>query len=189
MHERKGGHDAVVVEWNVVAAEELNNPEGVSYGKPNRVKGKTRAFHKLTRGRSNQLTEDGARWMERVKTIIAKLLGGESNPDAPVLDEHITPLVAAGIIKGTELQVNNIDETKHAQLAYETATKATDKGGLGIPEAIVDIIDGMCMVSGEPLILVDMRGTLVECVAKPGSTGFVNTYYRALTEEETAEYA
>ncbi len=177
----RAGHDSVVFEFLVEGAE--TTKEDV---RPNRVGSKVRAFFPLYRDRDNELTQDGERWMSRLKTLLAQVLGGEERVDAegnesPVMDEEVTPRIAASIIKGTEYAVASMGPEKKAHVMFEVATKKTKDGGLGIPpDAANDAIE-----SGQ-LNFADIRGLKLRCRAKTvmSSKGkpFTNTYWAPFSE-------
>ena len=167
--------DAVVIEFRISDAESLpEQPEGI---KPNRVNSRVRAFYSLSRKRSGELDEDGERWMERLKTLLANILGGDERVVdgdlQPVTDEDITPLIAASIIKGTEYKVNDIDEAKMEDLTMTIATKPEADGGLGMDEETATAV-----IEEGQLMLADVRGLSLRVVAKPNGKGnFVNLYW------------
>jgi hypothetical protein len=174
--------DAVVFEFSVEDAEQTGD------AKPNRVGSKVRAFFPLARDRSNALTEDGERWMGRLKTLIANILGGEDRVDAdgepsPVTDDEVDGLIAASIVKGTEYKVANItDETKRKALMFEVATKSSKDGGLDLSED-----DATAFIEEGRLNFADVRGLRLRCAAKvsvSSTTGkaFTNLYWSPVND-------
>lgn len=205
--EAKGGVsrkdiDYVVFNFRVKAAEDNGG------GNPNKVGTRVRAYYKLSRTRDNSLDEDGQRWMERLKTFLAAVLGGDEATDEngepdPITDEDVTEMVAGMIIKGTEFKVAQYEvdrddfdtdeafaeaeaaaDKKLAALAREIAAKSVKDGGLAMtPEEIADA------EGADELLLVDYRGTIMQLEAKLNDKGnFVNQFWRLhVDEDEDAE--
>jgi hypothetical protein len=164
----------VVFEFRILGADEVEGG-----GKPNRVNSRVRAFFKLSRTRSGDLTEDGERWMARLKTLLANILGGEDREEGPVTDEDVTPLIAAGIVKGTEYKVNDIDPSKLDEVVLSIATKDPKDGGLGISAA-----EAKDLIADGDLILADVRGMCLLCEAKLNGKGnFTNLYWQPYFDE------
>ena len=172
------GHDSVVVEFRVSDASKTGDFS------PNRQGSMVRAFFKLERDRHGDLNEDGMRWMARLKTLLANILGGDERVDengefAPVTDEEVTPLIAASIIKGTEYRINDIgpDIDKRQALMLEVATAATKDGGLSMSED-----EASAAIDQGELNFADVRGLKLRCRAKANEKGFVNLYWRPHTD-------
>ena len=171
------GHDSVVFEFRVNKAAQTGSAE------PNNSGSTVRAFFKLERDRDGNLNEDGLRWMGRLKTLLANILGGENRVDAdgnfaPVTDDEVTPMIAASIVKGTEFRVADLDLDKKAAMMEEVATKATRDGGLGMDSKTAKA----AIKSGE-LNFADVRGIQLRCRAKANDKGFVTLYWQAYTPE------
>tara|TARA_Y100000114_G_scaffold156722_1_gene184947 strand:- start:67 stop:624 length:558 start_codon:yes stop_codon:yes gene_type:complete len=165
------GHDSVVWEFKVVEAEQTGDMS------PNRIGAKVRSFYKLERDRDGDLNEDGERWMGRLKTLMANILGGDSRvgPDGepePVTDDMVTPFVAASMVKGTEYKVSTIDPDRREALMLEVATAKTKDGGLSMPQDMAE----EAIEAGE-LNFADVRGVKVRCHARANDKGFVNLFW------------
>ena len=177
----RAGHDSVVIEFTVDEAIETAD-DGT---RPNRVGSRVRSFYPLYRDRDNELTQDGERWMSRLKTFLANVLGGEEREvdgePAPVTDDEVTPFIAASIIKGTEMGVGTMGDEKRAAVMFEVATKKTKDGGLGMPEDVAN----EAIESGQ-LNFADISGMKIRCHAKTvlSSKGkrFTNTYWAPCSE-------
>lgn len=177
----RAGHDSVVIEFTVDSAEATDDDK-----RPNRVGSRVRSFYPLYRDRDNDLTQDGERWMSRLKTFLANVLGGEERVDAegepaPVTDEEVTPFIAASIIKGTEMGVATMGEDKRMAVMHEVATKKTKDGGLGMSED-----DAAEAIESGQLNFADISGMKIRCRAKTvmSSKGkpFTNTYWAPYSE-------
>lgn len=171
------GHDCVVFEFLV--SQSFKTADST----PNGVGSTVRAFFKLERDRDGNLNEDGQRWMGRLKTLLANILGGNMRVDAdgnpaPVTDGEVTPFIAASIVKGTEFRVSDMDDDKKAALMEEVATKASRDGGLGMDGKTAKA----AIKSGE-LNFADVRGIQLNCRAKANDKGFVTLYWRPYTPE------
>ena len=173
------GHDSVVFEFRVHDAAKTGNDA------PNTKGSIVRAFFKLERDRDGNLNEDGLRWMGRLKTLLANILGGEDRVDAdgelaPVSDDEVTPLIAASIVKGTEYRVSDMDDDKKLALMFEVATKPAKDGGLGMDsDTAATVIE-----SGE-LNFADVSGIKLRCRARANEKGFVTLYWASYNPEGT----
>lgn len=168
------GHDCVVVEFRVQESYQTGEDD------PNRNGSLVRAFYKLERDRDGDLNEDGLRWMGRLKSLLAVILGGDTRLDengepAPVTENEVTPLIAASIIKGTEYKVSAVQEDRRGALMLEVATAKTKDGGLNMSED-----DAKTVIASGELNFADVRGLEVRCRAKANAKGFVSLYWQAM---------
>ena len=180
-------HDSVVVEFRVIAAEEMLNTDGTSQGKTNKVGGRVKAFFSLERDRDGELNEDGARWMSRLKTLLSVVLGGEDRVDDdgepdPVTDDDVTPLIAASIIKGTELKVGTLTPEKALAAMITCCTAKSKDGGLGMTQ---EQVDGCLEDEESGLAFADVTGMTLRCEAKRNAKGnFTNLYWGVYDPED-----
>jgi len=168
--------DAVLLIFKVEEAEATSDV------RPNRVGSKVRAFFPLDKTRAGKLTENGERWMGRLKTVLANILGGEDRVDEdgkpdPVTDEDVSLPVAASIIKGTEYRVNTLDPAKVPELMMEVATTPSVEGGLDMEPHVAEEL-----IAAGLLNFADATGVKLRCEARTTTSEksgkpFTNLYW------------
>lgn len=168
--------DSIVFEFRVEEAVQTGDSA------PNRVGSKVRAYFPLYRNRGGDLTEDGARWMGRFKTLVANILGGDERVDSngvssPVTDEEVTGLIAASIVKGTEHKVSALTDDKKAACMMAVATASTRDGGLALTED-----EAKALIDEGSLNFADVTGMPLRCAAKvsvsqTSGKAFTNLYW------------